>query len=114
MARDVNALAVTHVGEHSHTTVIGHSYGWTTVADAAAGYGMSTDDVILVNVDRCQGSAQVRIARGRPSTTPIRRPDGGSDISQCTVWTPAIAPKDLHGKCTSNMLWFNIIDSTSE
>jgi Alpha/beta hydrolase len=28
--------------------VIGHSYGSTTVADAAAGYGMRTDDVVLV------------------------------------------------------------------
>ncbi|MUL65628.1 hypothetical protein BOO86_14210 [Mycobacterium sp. CBMA 234] len=53
LAADVNALGVTHVGEHSHTTVIGHSYGSTTVADAAAGYGMRADDVVLVG---CPGT----------------------------------------------------------
>ncbi|BBX85540.1 alpha/beta hydrolase [Mycolicibacterium aubagnense] len=53
LAADVNALAVTHEGAHSHTTVIGHSYGSTTVADAAAGYGMRADDVVLVG---CPGT----------------------------------------------------------
>ena len=47
LAADVNALEVTHRGP-SHVTVIGHYYGATAVADAAAGYGMRTDDVILV------------------------------------------------------------------
>jgi hypothetical protein len=47
LAADVNALKVTHRGP-SHVTVIGHSYGSTTVADAAAGYGMDADDVVLV------------------------------------------------------------------
>ncbi|MBJ7398749.1 alpha/beta hydrolase [Mycolicibacterium sp.] len=47
LAADVNALTVTHRGP-SHVTVIGHSYGSTTVADAAAGYGMDADDVVLV------------------------------------------------------------------
>jgi pimeloyl-ACP methyl ester carboxylesterase len=53
LAPDVNALAVTHDGSPSHTTVIGHSYGSTTVADAAAGYGMRADDVVLVG---CPGT----------------------------------------------------------
>lgn len=53
LAPDVNALAVTHDGSASHTTVIGHSYGSTTVADAAAGYGMRADDVVLVG---CPGT----------------------------------------------------------
>lgn len=53
LAPDVNALAVTHQGEPAHTTVIGHSYGSTTVADAAAGYGMRVDDIILVG---CPGT----------------------------------------------------------
>ena len=53
LAPDVNALAVTHDSSPSHTTVIGHSYGSTTVADAAAGYGMHTDDVVLVG---CPGT----------------------------------------------------------
>ena len=47
LAADVNALKVTHRGP-SHVTVIGHSYGSTTVADAAAGYGLDADDVVLV------------------------------------------------------------------
>ncbi|MGH3542504.1 MAG: alpha/beta hydrolase [Mycobacterium sp.] len=47
LATDVNALGVTHQGA-SHVTVIGHSYGSTTVADAAAGSGMHANDVVLV------------------------------------------------------------------
>jgi pimeloyl-ACP methyl ester carboxylesterase len=35
LARDVNALAVTHQTATSDVTVIGHSYGSKTVADAA-------------------------------------------------------------------------------
>ena len=53
LAPDVNALGVTHDDSPSHTTVIGHSYGSTTVADAAAGYGMRADDVVLVG---CPGT----------------------------------------------------------
>lgn len=48
LAADVNALAVTHQGAPTHMTVVGHSYGSTTVADAAAGYGMHANDVVLV------------------------------------------------------------------
>jgi len=47
LASDVNALNVTHRGT-THVTVIGHSYGATVVADAAAGYGMRPGDVVLV------------------------------------------------------------------
>jgi pimeloyl-ACP methyl ester carboxylesterase len=47
LAADLNALAATNKGD-SHITVIGHSYGFTAVADAAAGYGMHTDDVVLI------------------------------------------------------------------
>lgn len=53
LAPDVNSLAVTHDGTPSHTTVIGHSYGSTTVSDAAAGYGMRVDDVVLIG---CPGT----------------------------------------------------------
>jgi WXG100 family type VII secretion target len=52
LASDVNALNATHVGE-GHMTVLGHSYGSTTVSDAAAGYGMHADDVVLVG---CPGT----------------------------------------------------------
>lgn len=47
LAADVNALNATHDGA-GHITVLGHSYGSTTVADAAAGFGMHADDVVLV------------------------------------------------------------------
>jgi uncharacterized protein YukE len=47
LANDVNALDVTNHGD-SHVTVIGHSYGSTTVADACAGYDMRADDVVLI------------------------------------------------------------------
>lgn len=53
LAGDVNALAVTHGGAPSHVTVMGHSYGSTTVADAAAGSGMHANDVVLVG---CPGT----------------------------------------------------------
>jgi Alpha/beta hydrolase len=52
LAADVNGLGVTHEGA-SHVTVIGHSYGSTTVADAAAGSGMHANDVVLVG---CPGT----------------------------------------------------------
>ncbi len=58
LAADVKALTATHVG-HGHLTVIGHSYGATTVADAAAGSGMRADDVVLVG---CPGTDQARTA----------------------------------------------------
>ncbi|WP_309226921.1 MULTISPECIES: alpha/beta hydrolase [unclassified Mycolicibacterium] len=54
LAADVNALSATHDPEvGSHITAIGHSYGSTTVADAAAGYGMHIDDAVLVG---CPGT----------------------------------------------------------
>ncbi len=53
LAGDVNALAVTHDGAPSHVTVMGHSYGSTTVADAAAGSGMHANDIVLVG---CPGT----------------------------------------------------------
>jgi hypothetical protein len=48
LALDVNSMAVTHQGAPTHMTVVGHSYGSTTVADAAAGYGMHADDIVLI------------------------------------------------------------------
>jgi Alpha/beta hydrolase len=53
LAGDVNALGVTHQTGSSHVTVMGHSYGSTTVADAAAGSGMHANDVVLVG---CPGT----------------------------------------------------------
>jgi len=52
LAGDLRALAVT-AQRDSHTTVVGHSYGSTTVANAAAGFQMPADDVVLVG---CPGT----------------------------------------------------------
>lgn len=59
LARDVNALGATHRPGATHVTVLGHSYGSTTVADAAAGSGMRADDVVLVG---CPGTDLARAA----------------------------------------------------
>lgn len=66
LAGDVNALAVTHDGT-SHVTVMGHSYGSTTVADAAAGSGMHANDVVLVGcpgTDLANSAADFHLADG--------------------------------------------------
>lgn len=48
LAQDVNGLQTTHLGPEPHVTVLGHSYGSTTVADAFAGSGARANDVILL------------------------------------------------------------------
>jgi WXG100 family type VII secretion target len=69
LAADVNALSATHhEGVPSHITAIGHSYGSTTVADAAAGYGMHIDDAVLVG---CPGTDMAKNARD------FHLPEGG-------------------------------------
>jgi hypothetical protein len=81
LAADVNALNTTHVGA-SDVTVIGHSYGSTTVADAAAGYGMHAHDVVLIGcpgTDMAHSAADFHLAPGghvyvgAASTDPIAR-----------------------------------------
>lgn len=67
LARDVRSLAVTG-GRDSHTTVVGHSYGSTTVADAAAGARMPADDIVLI------GSPGTDLAS---TATDFRLPEGG-------------------------------------
>ncbi|WP_077086372.1 alpha/beta hydrolase [Mycobacterium rhizamassiliense] len=67
LAADVNALGVTHDPGSSHVTVIGHSYGSTTVADAAAGSGMHANDVVLVGcpgTDLAHSAADFHLAEG--------------------------------------------------
>ncbi len=67
LAADVNALNATRrTGEA--VTVVGHSYGSTTVADAAAGYGMRAGDVVLI------GSPGTDMAR---TATDFQLPPGG-------------------------------------
>ncbi|MDM3976770.1 alpha/beta hydrolase [Mycobacterium marseillense] len=68
LAGDVNALAVTHGDAPSHVTVMGHSYGSTTVADAAAGSGMHANDIVLVG---CPGTDLAH------SAADFHLPDGG-------------------------------------
>lgn len=68
LAADVNGLNATHGPVSSHMTVMGgHSYGSTTVADAAAGYGMHTNDVILIGspgTDMAKSAADFHLAPG--------------------------------------------------
>ena len=48
LAQDVNGLDATHEGSPPHVTLLGHSYGATTVADAMAASGARANDVILL------------------------------------------------------------------
>jgi Alpha/beta hydrolase len=68
LAADVNGLAATHrVGVGSHVTVIGHSYGSTTVADAFAASGMHADDAVLIGspgTDLANGAADFHLPAG--------------------------------------------------
>ena len=67
LAADVNAFAVTHEEAPTHMTVVGHSYGSTTVADAAAGYGMHANDVVLVGspgTDLAHSAADFHLSSG--------------------------------------------------
>jgi pimeloyl-ACP methyl ester carboxylesterase len=67
LAADVNAFAVTHQGAPTHMTVVGHSYGSTTVSDAAAGFGMHADDVVLVGspgTDLAHSAADFHLSPG--------------------------------------------------
>ncbi|MGK2853686.1 MAG: alpha/beta fold hydrolase [Microbacteriaceae bacterium] len=83
LAADVNALEATNLG-NSHVTAVGHSYGSTTVADAAAGYGMRADDVVLI------GSPGTDLAE---SAADFNLPDGG----QVFVGAAATDPVTLLG-----------------
>jgi pimeloyl-ACP methyl ester carboxylesterase len=84
LAADVNALAVTHEGPATHMTVVGHSYGSTLVADAAAAHGMRANDVVLV------GSPGTDLAR---SAVDFHLPRGGhvyvgAASGDAVTWSP--------------------------
>lgn len=53
LAQDVNGLWATHLGAGQHVTVLGHSYGSTTVADAFALDHMHANDAVLIG---CPGT----------------------------------------------------------
>ncbi|OBG36432.1 hypothetical protein A5672_19540 [Mycobacterium alsense] len=85
LAADVNAFAVTHEGAPAHTTVIGHSYGSTVVADAATAYGMRANDMVLV------GSPGTDLAH---SAVDFHLPAGGhlyvgAASGDAVTWSPA-------------------------
>ncbi|MBJ7339298.1 alpha/beta hydrolase [Mycolicibacterium sp.] len=78
LAADVNGLSATHLGT-SHVTVIGHSYGSTTVADAFAGGDMRANDAVLIGspgTDLATSAADFHLDGGRvyvgaASTDPV-------------------------------------------
>lgn len=80
LAADVNTLRATHTGP-SHVTVIGHSYGSTTVADAAAGFGLRADDVVLVG---CPGTDLAHSAKD------FHLPAGGHVYVGAASWDPIV------------------------
>lgn len=69
LAADVNGLAATHdAGTPRHVTVLGHSYGSTTVADAFANSGMRANDAVLTGcpgTDLAHRAADFRLDGGR-------------------------------------------------
>ena len=80
LAQEVNGLWVTHAGpSRPHVTVLGHSYGATTVADAFAANGMRANDAILVGspgTDLANSAADFHLDGGQvyvgaASTDPI-------------------------------------------
>jgi len=80
LAGDVNSLHVTHAGVvQPNITVLGHSYGSTTVADAFAGSGMEATNAVLLGcpgTDLAQRAADFNLQGGQvyvgnASTDPI-------------------------------------------
>jgi hypothetical protein len=80
LAGDVNSLHVTHTGPgEPNITVLGHSYGSTTVADAFAGSGMKATNAVLIGcpgTDLAQSAADFHLQGGQvyvgnASTDPI-------------------------------------------
>jgi uncharacterized protein YukE len=62
LAGDVNSLGVTHLKPGTpNITVLGHSYGSTTVADAFAGSGMKATNAVLIG---CPGTDLAHSAAG--------------------------------------------------
>ena len=121
LAPDVNALAVTHDGSPSHTTVIGHSYGSTTVADAAAAMGCapttSSSSVARERIwpnrpptSTCRPTGTCSWARRRPTSSPISDANTSTCLASDSVptppWTgsgpPAFTPRWRTGTSTQS------------
>ena len=86
LAADVNGLWSTHQDPQQHVTVIGHSYGSTTVADAFADSGMHANDAVLIgfreriwlavprtSTSTAETSTSARRRRTRSATSERRR-----------------------------------------
>jgi Alpha/beta hydrolase len=69
LAADVNGLAATHDGPTPrHVTVLGYSYGATTVADAFTHSGMRANDAVLIGcpgTDLARGAADFHLGGGK-------------------------------------------------
>ncbi|OBH62879.1 alpha/beta hydrolase [Mycobacterium sp. E2479] len=69
LAADVNGLGATHEpSTPAHVTVLGHSYGSTTVADAFANSGMRANDAVLTGcpgTDLAHSAGDFRLDGGR-------------------------------------------------
>ncbi len=79
LAQDVNGLWATHLGAGQQVTVLGHSYGSTTVSDAFAMHHMHATDAVLIGcpgTDMAHSAADFHLAGGHvyvgaASTDPI-------------------------------------------
>jgi hypothetical protein len=69
LAADVNGLAATHDGSTPrHVTVLGYSYGATTVADAFTHSAMRANDAVLIGcpgTDLARGAADFHLSGGK-------------------------------------------------
>jgi hypothetical protein len=89
LASDVNGLRSTAMVSQ-HYTVIGHSYGSTTVADAAV-MGMKTNDVVLVGspgTDLARSAADFHLAAGGHVFVGATSTDSVTHIEALTSTTP--------------------------
>ncbi|HUO39218.1 MAG TPA: alpha/beta hydrolase, partial [Mycobacterium sp.] len=95
LAADVNSLAVTHQGPiPSHVTVIGHSYGSTTVADAFANSGMRANDAVLIGcpgTDLAHSAAEFHLPGGN-----VYAGDASTDAISWIGETGSVPPNALN------------------
>lgn len=98
LAADVNGLSTTHEGVPSNLTVVGHSYGATTVADAFAGSGMKADNAVLIGspgTDLAQSAADFHLPEGGQVYVGAASSDPVSWLGQAGP-IPDIINRELH------------------
>jgi hypothetical protein len=101
-----DGLRATHVGPPSHNTVLGHSYGTTTIGHAARDGGLNADDVVFVaspgvGVDHADqlhldGVDQAHVAEHVHSTT------AANDMIHITNGKVNLGPYQPGGPLTSD------------